>query len=170
MLYAVLKDFAGPLATLIAAITAIVVTALFNRSQLRVAQSQRDIAHDRLKYDLFKNRYEIYQTGKALIEYVTLVSGPLQSDTTKIRNFYIRLDEARFYFPPGIRAVLDEIHDRCEFVFTLLSKRDPDVDDPEEWSRSADALAVQQKALRAIYDNLPKTFEEALAFRQLTTS
>src|SRR5664280_2325345 len=69
-MYAVLKDFAGPLATFSAAVVAIVVTVVFTKAQLRIAESQRDIAHDKLKYDLFKYRYEIYEAAKALIKYV----------------------------------------------------------------------------------------------------
>ncbi len=168
---AVLRDFAGPLATLVAAIAAIVVTALFNNSQLRIAESQRDIARDKLKFDLFKNRYEIYEAAKALIEYISFIHDLEKSDATKIRNLYVKLDEARFYYPPDICKYLNDLHDRCELFFSHLAERDRvNIDDREEWSRLADVLSADQSALRAIYASLPMTFESSLAFKQLTTS
>jgi hypothetical protein len=67
----VLKDFAGPVATTIAAITEIVVTHRFNKRQIEISRAQRDIALDKLKFDLFELRYGIYLAAKELIEYVS---------------------------------------------------------------------------------------------------
>jgi hypothetical protein len=68
------KDFAGPIATIVAAAAALAVTAFFNRRQTAIASTQRDIAAaqrdiaaDRLKVDLFEKRYEIYLAAKALL-------------------------------------------------------------------------------------------------------
>jgi hypothetical protein len=170
-MYSAFKDFAGPLATLAAAVAAIVVTIFFNRSQLRIAASQRDIARDKLKSDLFKSRYEIYESAKALIEYVSLVHNLEQIDATKIRNIYVQLDEARFYYPEIICKYLNDLHDQCEIFFSHLSERDrTNLDNHEEWSRLADALARDQSELRDIYVSLPSTFESSLRFTQLTSS
>jgi hypothetical protein len=62
------KTFAGPIATVFAAAAAVFFTWRLGKAQVRIAQSQRDIAFDKLKYDLFDKRYEIYQTAKAIIE------------------------------------------------------------------------------------------------------
>ncbi len=58
--YQVLKDFAGPTTTFIAALAAVLVTWHFNRVQTKIASSQRDIAFDKLKLNLSKKRYEIF--------------------------------------------------------------------------------------------------------------
>src|ERR1700730_10943358 len=112
-LYDVLKDFATPVVTLIAAGAATSITFVINRSLVRIAQSQRDIAFDRLKFDLHKKRYEIYEAAKTLLEHVAFVHDLKQSDPAKVRALYIRLDEARFYFPADIQTSLVEIHDGC---------------------------------------------------------
>jgi hypothetical protein len=159
------------LSSLIAATIAGIITFTFARVQARIAQSQRDIALDKLKFDLFRNRYEIYEATKALLEYMPYIHESGKQDASKIRSLYVKIDEARFYFPPDICAVLNEIHNGCERFFAHLAKRDTTVDigDRVEWSRLADILANDQKALRTAYASLPQTFEKTLAFKQLTT-
>jgi hypothetical protein len=170
-MYEMLKDFAGPVVTLIAASVAGTITFMFARIQARVAKSQRDIALDKLKFDLFQKRYEIYEATKALLEYVPFVTEIEKCDATKVRSLYVKLDEAQFYFPPGICAFLDDVHARCELFFSHLSMRDQvGIDDPEEWGKTGGMLASDQSALRAIYATLPATFAKSLAFKQLTAS
>jgi type II secretory pathway pseudopilin PulG len=69
-----LLPLAGPIATIIAAVAAVVVTWRLGRQQLRIAQQQAAIAHqqaetalDRLRYDLFEKRYAIYDATRQLI-------------------------------------------------------------------------------------------------------
>jgi hypothetical protein len=170
-MYVILKDFAGPVVTLIAASVAGAITFMFARIQVRLAKSQRDIALDKLKFDLFQKRYEIYEATKALLEYVPFVTEIEQCDATKVRSLYVKLDEARFYFPQGICAFLDDIHAHCELFFSHLSMRDQvSVDDAERWGKAGELLASDQAMLRAIYASLPTIFSDSLAFKQLTTS
>ena len=164
------KDFASPIATIFAASVAAIITYYFGRAQARIAQSQRDIALDKLKHDLFNNRNEIYQTAKKLLETIPFIDDLKHSNPTNVRAAYIKLDEGRFYFSPEICAVLNDIHDLCELFFTHLGERENvNIDDSELWRKSAEALAADQAAMRAIYATLPQTFEPALAFTQLTT-
>ena len=65
-LYGILKDFAGPVATVTAASTAVFVTWRIGRTQAAIARQQADIAQqqadtalDRLRFDLFDKRYSI---------------------------------------------------------------------------------------------------------------
>src|SRR3954467_9278006 len=104
--YTFLKDFAGPLATLVAASTAAFITFYFNRSQNRIAQSQRDIALDKLKFDLLERRYDIYLAAKALIQHVWEARDKAQWDVKKVGDLEVKLDEGRFYFPDHIQQVL----------------------------------------------------------------
>ncbi|MGH6845948.1 MAG: hypothetical protein ACREC0_00495 [Methylocella sp.] len=168
-MYDCIKDFASPVATLIAAIVASVITYTFAQAQTRLAQSQRDIALDKLKFGLFQKRYEIYEVTKELLEYVPFINSLENLDASKVRSMYIKLDEARFCFPKVICGALDKIHAKCEAFFTHLGERDQIVtDDHEKWTRSAETLAADQSALRAIYASLPQIFETALKFEQLT--
>jgi len=170
-MYEFAKDFVSPIVTLIAALIAGLITLTFARVQARIATSQRDIALDKLKFDLFRNRYEIYEATKKLLEYMQFIHDIEKSDASKIRSLYVKMDEARFYFPSDICAVLKEINKRCELFFEHLAERDRiNIDDREEWSRLAEILANDQAALRKIYASLPQTFEATLAFKQLTTS
>jgi hypothetical protein len=169
--YELLKDFAGPIVTLIAAGVAAFITAAFARTQVRIAQSQRDIALDRLKFDLLQRRYEIYQATKELLEYLPLIHDIQKSDTNKVRSLYVKMDEARFYFSPSICSLLENIRHHSEAFFEHLAERDQlNVDDREAWSAMADRLAADQAVLRKMYAKLPETFETALKFEQLTNS
>ena len=125
---------------------------------------------DRLKFDLLERRYAIYSTAKELIEYVAFVHDLEKSDTTKIRSFYITLDEARFYYSPEICGLLNDIQAACERLLQHVAKRGQiSTNDAEAFGAMADTLAGDQAALRRFYASLPEKFEPALAFNQLKT-
>jgi type II secretory pathway pseudopilin PulG len=81
-MYHVLKDFAGPVATIIASVTAALITLYFASRQTRIAQQQADTAkqqadtakrqaetaHARLNLDLYDKRFNIYTTALDLYE------------------------------------------------------------------------------------------------------
>jgi hypothetical protein len=173
-MYEVAKDFVPSILTLIAAGVALRISYRFGRIQADIAKSQRDIALDKLKFDLFRSRYEIYEAVKKLLEYVPFIDDIAKSDSTKIRSLYVKMDEARFYFPSDICAILDAIHKRCEHFMEQLAQRDRInlIDDGhrDEWSQLADILAKDQTALRQTYGSLPQIFEKVLAFKQLTSN
>lgn len=167
--YQVLKDFAGPVAVIIAATVAAFITFSMGTAQKLIAQSQRDIALDQLKFNLLQRRYDIYQATKDLLEYIPFITDIQHSDSTKIRNLSVKIDEARFYFPPRICNFLHDVRARCETFLTRLGQRDLiSIDDAAQWSAMAEALAKDQAALRMIYASLPQLFETSLAFKQLT--
>jgi hypothetical protein len=165
------KDFAGPTAIVIGAVVAGLITFVISRGQKHIAQSQRDIALDQLKFNLLQRRYEVYQATKELLEYVPFISDIKKSDANKLRTLAVRIDEARFYFSPDVCQFLHDTRARCETFLTRLGQRDLiNVDDHKQWSTMADALAKDQAALRMIYQSPPEVFEESLAFKQLSTS
>jgi hypothetical protein len=169
--YDILKDFAGPVAAIIGAFAASIVALSLGRSQWRIAASQRDIALDKLKFDLFQHRYEVYQGAKEILEYVPFIDENQKSDSARVRALYVKLDEARFYFPPAICSVLSDIQNRCELFFLHLSMRaNTNIDNTEYWTKLAEMLARDQSMIQATYASLPSTFESALAFKQLTTA
>jgi hypothetical protein len=163
-----LKDFAGPFATVFAATVAAVITFKFSRAQTKIAQSQRDIALDRLKFDLLQRRYEIYNAAKELLEFVPFVTELRKSDPSRVRSLYMKLEEASFYFPQDVCTAVQQIHDQCESFFNHLGARENiNIDDHEKWVQMAEVLAADQKCLRTLFASLPKVFEQSLAFKQL---
>ena len=95
-MYEILKDFAGPGATVAAAVTAAIITWLFGLRQSKIAQQQADTALDQLRYNLFEKRYAIYDSAKELIK--LLIGEGMKQDFTafKVIPHYVILEEARF--------------------------------------------------------------------------
>jgi hypothetical protein len=62
LMYEVLKELAGPAATIIAAFAALYVTAYFGRHQKRIAEERARVAKEKLRYDLFDRRLEIFSS------------------------------------------------------------------------------------------------------------
>lgn len=171
--YGAAKDFAGPLATVIAS----TVAALFAGAQICVARAQQDIAKsqaeialDKLKFDLFEKRYEIYTTTKKLIEHIS--GSSLDNTNAKfIRECYVKMDESRFFFPQDIIEHLDQIAKTCTDMFELNARRNTiDVGDQENWSRIADQLANKILLLQTFYRELPEKFERDLSFQKIKQS
>jgi hypothetical protein len=119
LMYWFFKDFAGPIAVIIASGTAAWITYKLGmiqvgiaRRQAKTAEAQKDIAYDKLKHDLFDQRYEIYVAAKRLIE--AIFDAPLGDDIKRhtdpeIKRLRLKLDEARFFFPPDTRAYCETI-------------------------------------------------------------
>lgn len=169
--YDLLKDFAGPVATTIAAITAIVVTQRFNKRQLEVSKAQRDIALDKLKFDLFELRYAIYLTAKELIQYVSNHRDLREIDHNHVRSLYVKLDEARFFFDQTTIGFLQELVETAERRFELMRQRDlADADNEDVWGKLVEGLTGCDIALREMYAEAPEVFETSLRFDQLVKS
>jgi hypothetical protein len=173
--YDALKDFAGPIATVIAATAALIVTVYFNRRQAKTAMAQKDIAAaqkniaaDKLKHDLFDKRYEIYDAAKSLIKCSSRYSYE-KLPSERIVEIKIKLDEARFFFPKDIQALALEIEQACEAVMSQIDRRRYQTpEDDAEWAASGDRLAESEAKLRHLYAELPARFERDLRFDQIT--
>src|SRR6478752_4833660 len=137
--YHLFKDFAGPVATGVAAITAIVVTYRFNKQQIEISRTQRDIAIDKLKFDLFELRYGIYLAAKELIEYVSNKGDLAEFNSDKMRSLYVKLDEARFFFDNVAVSFMQEIERTIERRLELMAERErANIDDAALWGKLAD--------------------------------
>jgi hypothetical protein len=152
--YEVLKDFAGPVATMFASVAA----AYFAYAQLRIAR-------EKLRLEMYPELRKIYEATKELITMVANATNIDRMDSSKIRSLYVTLDEGRFYFDHKLRSKLDDIAKLCEEYFMGLAKSD-------EAARSDRVLPPAQaermveitSTLRQIYADLPKTFEPTLKF------
>jgi hypothetical protein len=167
-----LQKLAGPTATVIAAVTAAGVAIVFGRAQYRIARSQAktaeaqkqiakaqlDVAYDRLKQDFFEKRYEIYIAAKTLIE-AAFKEPPVNPVDSEIKKLRLKLNEARFFFPPDTRKFCEEIG-RVAYNVLVSS----DVSRPEQKQlREKDRLALSGFEL-----SLAFRFERDLSLEQLT--
>lgn len=146
-LYQTLKDFAGPVATIIASITAALITWFFALRQIRVAKQQADTAKeqadtalDQLRFNLFERRVAIYEDTKTLIRHLVntprtetiSASDVVRHTTSKIARFVARTANA---VP------------RCP-SWSLVQLRQPEL---KQWlgGRSPEGVQVGQQHRRA---------------------
>jgi hypothetical protein len=166
--YDVLKDFAGPIATVFAASVAGCVALIFGTIQWRITAAQRDIARDNLRFALIQRRYAIYDAAKHLLEHAVMTRRVADIYNTKIREWNVQIEEAHFYFPDDICKHLEIIKNDAETFFHRMYERENvDEDNTAEWDRTGEQLAENVAVLRAHYAELPKTFRRPLAFKQL---
>ena len=174
--------FAGPIATVTASIAATVIAYRLGSMQVQIAraqvqtaeaqkdiaQGQLDIAYDKLKHDLFQNRYEVYQAAKGVIEYI-FNSSPINVGDPKLKELRLKLDEARFFFPPDTRALCDNIEKLVyETMVADHAARGYPEDHPER-TKLRDKQSNTEIELSGIYPELAKKFERDLGFEQLTS-
>ena len=175
------EKFAGPIATVFAAMTAAGVTIGFGVIQSRIARSQAtsaaaqkdiakaqlDIAYDKLKVDLFDKRYEIYMAAKALIERVFTTS-PVNHADPELKRLRLKVDEARFFFPPDTRAFCEEIEATVYSILVAAQAVTGYDENRPERIELRDQQAQAEIKLSNIYSELAKRFERDLGFEQLT--
>jgi type II secretory pathway pseudopilin PulG len=108
-MYQILRDFAGPVATIIASITAAFITWRFASWQARIAQQQAETAKqqantafDQLRYNLFEKRFAIYNTARELVALVVNKSNVQGSEVVPL---HAKLNEAEFFFLQRIFAI-----------------------------------------------------------------
>jgi hypothetical protein len=168
-LYEFFKDFASPFATVCAATAAVFVTIHFNRKQMQITETQKNIALDKLKWDSHEERYKIYSEARELISYVSQQHDFEKIDNQKIRDLRVKIDEARFFFSPSIRAFLDEIDQTAENLLSNLGVRwqIQEDDNDNAWVEINEKLGKDSTKLRSLYAEMPKKFEGALALSQL---
>jgi hypothetical protein len=164
-MYAILKDFAGPIATIIASVTAASITWYFASRQAQIAaqqahtaKQQADTALDQLRYNLFEKRYAIYKDIQELIRLLINKSHSSDFNAFDVIPHYVVMSEARFFFPSKIYAWIEELEKDCQ---SFLASRP---------SRSTNPSAFAEKTQRLVnkMSDMPERFQEELGFRQLT--
>jgi hypothetical protein len=130
--YDVFHDFAGPVATVIAATAAAVITWYFGRTQARIATNQAEIARKqselaavRLQHDLYDRRFAIYNAARTLLVQEMDVHGGASLEA--IFAFVRGTADAVFLLDGNLEAYLDEIRKkafRLRFVYDRLNDKD----------------------------------------------
>jgi hypothetical protein len=119
-------SLAGPIATIVAALAAVRVTAYFSRQQAETAKRQADIAEglartaerqaetaiDELRFKLFDERLGVHEDIRQFLW--TLVFEATDFDVVAVRPHLLVMDEARFYFSPATSDWLQTVRKDCE--------------------------------------------------------
>lgn len=93
-MYYFFKDFAGPLATIIAS----VIAGYFIYRQSKTAEKQAETALDQLRYNLFEKRFAIYEDVKQLLKLLLNESHKNEFSAFDVAQHYVVMDEAIFSF------------------------------------------------------------------------
>lgn len=169
-IYSVVKDFAAPAAVIVGSGVAGTIAYIFGRAQKQIASSQRDIALDKLKFDLFERRFAIYSALRNLIEHVVSASDLKDIDHQRLDAADTVIGEALFFFPEDIRKLTSEIRARITtFVVHLKSREDTSIDNSDAWKKIADQLTEDTLTLLEHHTKLPDKFASSLRFEQLTS-
>lgn len=153
-MYQIIKDFSAPVATIIAAIAALSVTAYFAWHQKKIANEQADIARNKLRLDLYDRRFEIFSSIFAFYEAMISWTGTPQQQEARDR-FFRAYQESGFLFTKesGIEALLKTLNDAGLQVIGFKEN--------SEHYKSVLALMIEQ--FEKTTDIQTRVFEDGLA-------
>jgi len=180
--YSVLKNFAGPFATLCAAIAA----TYFARQQWKTAQRQAETAAqlaetakrqgerqattadqqaktalDQLRFNLFEKRYATY---RAVEQFLKTLIEDADSRPLEVAPYYRVFDEAKFFFSPATCKWLETVRADCQAFLDLNAMRQQAGLDP----RAQDQFLEMHHKLAGHFMVMPERFCDDMSFRQLT--
>jgi hypothetical protein len=163
-IYDFFKDFAGPLATVVASAAALCVTWRLSSTQSKTAEAQKNIALDNLNFVLFDKRYEIYNATRALIDHVK--ARDLASSDPEWRALNLKIREGCFFFDEPTQAFLNEVwtvSDRILLTRDQLEQVNRESDE-ETWQALVAKLSADEARLSEMYGKLLPSFKHAMAF------
>ncbi|HEV8031973.1 MAG TPA: hypothetical protein VGP42_13230 [Stellaceae bacterium] len=118
--YTLLHDFAGPVATIVAAFTAAGITLYFNRAQTRIASQQAEIAGQqaelakiRLNHDLYDRRFALYAATCKLFQNILTNNDASNLD---IITFVTETAPARFLVGSEIVVYFEEARTKARRI------------------------------------------------------
>jgi hypothetical protein len=106
--YTLFKDFAGPVATVLAALTAAGIAVGIGLSQLAIGRLQARAANDKIVLDLFERRLNVYSQVRAVIRKI-LTQGKVQP--TESFDFLAAMDGASFLFGAEVTDYLRTLYE-----------------------------------------------------------
>jgi hypothetical protein len=156
----------APISTIILSATAIAISWFFSSAQAGTAKAQKDIALDRLNFDVFGKRYEIYEATRSLIDRVkTQDRARLQSN--ELRALNLKIKEGCFFFDKQTQMFLDEVWTVSDRLLLTVAQREQMNPESDEWLVLAKKLSDDDARLSEMYSRLLPTFERAMALTQL---
>jgi hypothetical protein len=147
MTYDFLRDFAAPIATILASITAASIAFAFGLYQARIARRQATIAGDKLALDLFERR----------VTALNKLRGPISdivrhgASSAKIENELLdAIEAARFLYGPEVKQYLDDLYK------SLLSL--------DEHNKNLDNDQLSSEGRIAVANQRSRRFQEIVSF------
>jgi hypothetical protein len=162
------KTFAGPVATIIAAAVAAVITFVFYSRQLKIAKdqaatadAQRKIAAARLNFDLYEKRYAVFEAGRRLLQVVVQQD---YIDAKDVIKFNIETADAPFLFEQDIVNYLDKLRNKLLRFKTLRTqeKAADEGGEEEKRQRLVDLVADQHQELNTELEIIIEKFKPYL--------
>jgi hypothetical protein len=156
----------GPLATIFAALIAVVVTGALGIAQWHIARAQKDIAYDRLKLDLFEKRHSVYKATWSLC--LALMPSNKRVPYERFGQWQNTLSEAPFLFPASVVEFTRKVHGLSfdwEQNAEVLESENLDESIRESIIRQQEKIPKEIGRLRIMINAV---FEPELSFRQLT--
>ncbi len=171
-MYCFFRDFAGPIATVIASVTA----AFFIRRQWLTAVKQANIAEDQLRYNLFEKRYAIYAAAKEAINIAFAKCGEAKMPE-ELEALLLTFEESRFFFSENIHSFLDQLRKDIKIFlnennhhrnYMAQNSENTTLTIRAEILKQKTDLLTLQEGLYATQQMLPQRFSSELTFPQLT--
>lgn len=169
-MYHALRDFAGPIATIIAAVVAAGVAWQFGRGQRQIAQQQavtaqgqENTARQRLKLDLYEKRFNIY------ITVLDLYLADMKKELSDIKEaefpFVKAFRESQFLFlgQDGVYDTLNKIKDAHGAISVHEEQKEKD----KKNSFIADRASVARNELEKLLLTLEAQLDKYLDFRKI---
>ena len=155
-LYDELRDFAGPVAMVLAAVVAAWIAACFVRQQAAATQQQADVALDQLRLQAFDRRYRIFENTADLLR--LLLNKGLDPDFHPIQAMsrIVDMQEGRLFYSPALMGWLGRVEADCHAFFEARASGDP--------QRQYETQKVLLEDLRG----LPERFGPELSLPKLT--
>jgi hypothetical protein len=141
----IFKDFAGPIATIVAALVALSVTAYFAWHQKKIAKEQADIAKEKLRLDLYDRRFEIFSSIFDFHTAVILWEGSPEQQKARQR-FFRAYQASGFLFKKesGIEDLLKKVQENG--VEIIGSKNN----DPDGFLLTPQHRSIFEESLREL--------------------
>ncbi len=148
----------GPVATIIASITAATITFVFSKRQVGIAReqkdiaaSQRDIALEKLKADLFERRSKVYRAARDASLYAMRQGRNVQ--WIELRNKTDVMQDCTFLFSKEIADYLLDYREK-------LIEYGTDVETMTALPMGSDDYEVAQVKNRKVLNEIGKTYYE----------
>ena len=121
--YEVAHDFAGPVATVIASLTAALVTGFFAFRQWKITKDQAEVAVDKVKIEIMKERMTAITATRTMIREVTNQPPGRRPNLTTMRQLQRTIDDGRYLFSADANDKIKKITNAC-FIATNRVKVD----------------------------------------------
>lgn len=126
-----IKALAGPVATVVASLAAMIVTILFGRAQTKIAKSQRDIARsqrdlgiDNVKLALFDRRLKVYEAVNSASEDLVKVDILEDSMYKAITEKMNTMELSVFLFAADVVHHVMDVYWVCGALMAALERRE----------------------------------------------